>query len=339
VETIELGYDRFMEIAKEHGAFKELKALTLGLLYPRVFPDVFQRAFAMVRHLPGPPSYPSSDGYEVKPFAARVTKEAALPLGLLHHRPRTDAGLYVATDEAASAFTPPVPTKAHQLTSLSDDDDDQLLMTTSTDGAPLHGARRSSSQSIGPHDKSPTHRRGDATIGATTAGGPSKAQRGPANPKSKAAEIERLAARIRELQRCGPTMAGSPARATRSQRVGGDKPQGQSTATSPSKSTAASPAKPTAAATSSSPTSPEAKTRTVALQTMKSHLMTRYKQLQRGEVPDDELRPSAERLPDNCGAEPRGASAPVQSPDNSVDAKHEDASSVKPAEQPTAGHA
>ena len=76
VETIELGYEKYAQILKKHDVFAPLKQLTLGLLYPRCYPDAYQRVVAMVRSCRNPPCFPTSSSFEVHPFAARSKSNA-----------------------------------------------------------------------------------------------------------------------------------------------------------------------------------------------------------------------------------------------------------------------
>eukprot|EP00672_Neobodo_designis_P004927 CAMPEP_0174856636 /NCGR_PEP_ID=MMETSP1114-20130205/36142_1 /TAXON_ID=312471 /ORGANISM="Neobodo designis, Strain CCAP 1951/1" /LENGTH=1085 /DNA_ID=CAMNT_0016091441 /DNA_START=80 /DNA_END=3337 /DNA_ORIENTATION=- len=348
VETIELGCDAFMAIAKQHGVFKELKALTLGLLYPRVYPDDFQRAFAMVKALPGPPSFPSSSGYEVKPFAARVTDKPSLPYNALKRRPRTDAGLHIAADDEATQFVPPPPKLSAKLpdddddaaarrrkslaTSIERDEDDDAVSNAGQDGSGTVQQNPQQLSSAGPHSSAPA---GNATSAARSQRDASKARDAQLvadrRQRSRQEEIDRLAAKIQELHRKGVSMAGSPARSTRRAKAS---------------STDASPKKEPAAAE-------EKETRTVAIQTAKSYLMTRYKmrtsQL-RGEdaAKAEAAEASPTRQPDNCGHEASGdsnndqaesaAPAPADGQEASGDGNN-DAESTAPAPAPADGDA
>ncbi len=91
VETIEMSFSTYIKILKEFEIYDEVKELSLGLLYPRAHPEAFQRAISMSRHYHNPPCFPTSMEYNPKPFAARVSKHQITPLPV--HRTRSEAGL------------------------------------------------------------------------------------------------------------------------------------------------------------------------------------------------------------------------------------------------------
>jgi CRP-like cAMP-binding protein len=191
VECIELGYEAFAGICRQFGVLKEIKLLTLGLLYPRVHPEEFQKALLMLKHCKNPPCFPSSSDADPRPFAARVTEEPSISRNLAKRGPRNETGVF----RSEPVLLQPLATV--RPVSLLDDDDTDFDSDLST--VQKHRRASAANDDTAAASASPPHTRQQQKTKPRLTPLP-VSQTTSQQKQKRADEIDRLSRRIRELK-------------------------------------------------------------------------------------------------------------------------------------------